>query len=78
MNTDALPKKTTGQREEIIFTAFVDLEALIQEYRKALLWLTFGNHKDTPKPTEQETRQTIKALKDKIIALLTDIEKQAQ
>ena len=76
MNTDVLPKKTTGQREEVIFKAFVDLEEHIREYKKALMWLTFGNHKEHL-PTEKQTRP-IKALKDKIISLLADIENQTQ
>jgi hypothetical protein len=77
MNTDVRPKKTTGKREQAIFTAFIDLDALIQEYRQALLWLAFGNYQEH-RPTEKQTRQTIKTLKEKIVALLTDIEKQTQ
>jgi hypothetical protein len=67
-------KTKTDQRSQLLFTAFVELEGYVQEYRKALLWLTHGNHTETPHPTEKETRQLIKALKNKIIDLLTEIE----
>jgi hypothetical protein len=33
-----------GKQNEIVFSAFLDLEILVQDYRKAVLWLTHGNH----------------------------------
>jgi hypothetical protein len=65
---------TKAQRNKIIFAAYLDLEGYMDEYRKALLWLTHGNHKDTPRPTVPATRQLVKELGDKITALVADIE----
>jgi hypothetical protein len=39
---------TKDKKNELIFGAFVDLEMLVQDYRKAVLWLTHGNHTATP------------------------------
>jgi hypothetical protein len=67
---------TEAQRNKLLFKAFLDLDAYMHEYRKALLWLTHGNHKATPHPTVQVTRQLVKELGDKITALVADIESQ--
>jgi hypothetical protein len=65
---------TKQQKTELILLASVDLEAYIQEYIKTLLWLTHGNHKNTPHPTVDEAKKRMKELKTKIISLLTKIE----
>jgi hypothetical protein len=69
---------STGIQNDVIFEAFYDLEALVQEYRKALLWLTYGNHDATGQPTTQETRELMKLYKNKITALLDVIETKTQ
>jgi hypothetical protein len=69
---------TEQQKAELIALASVDLEAYIHEYRKALLWLTYGNHKDTPEPTVEDTRELMKELKEKNFSILIDIEKKTQ
>jgi hypothetical protein len=43
----------TDNQKEVVFAAFIDLEMLVQDYRKAVLWLTQGNHKATPSPSVQ-------------------------
>jgi hypothetical protein len=58
----------------VVFAVFLDLEVLVQEYRKAVLWLTQGNHQATPRPSVQETRELIRDLKGKITTFLEDIE----
>jgi hypothetical protein len=68
----------TAMQKDAIFEAFFDLEALVQEYRKALLWLTYGNHDATGQPTTQETRELLKLYKKKITALLDVIETKTQ
>jgi hypothetical protein len=62
------------QQNDVVFAAFLDLEMLVQEYRKAVLWLSHGNHKATPRPTVQETRELMHDLKGKITGLLDAIE----
>jgi hypothetical protein len=69
---------STGMQKDVIFEAFFDLEALVQEYRKALLWLTYGNHDATGQPTTHETRELMKLYKKKIAALLDVIEAKTQ
>jgi hypothetical protein len=64
---------TEPQRQVLVQTYF-ELEAVMQEYRKTLLWLTHGNHKDTPRPTVHATRQLIKEHREKITTLLAEIE----
>ena len=64
--------------KDAIFEAFFDLEALVQEYRKAVLWLTYGNHDATDQPTTQETRELMKLYKKKITSLLDVIETKTQ
>jgi hypothetical protein len=67
---------TEQQRQNLLATYF-DLESNLQEYRKTLLWLTHGNHKEYP-PTEQETLQLLKELQGKISALFREIDTQIQ
>jgi hypothetical protein len=69
---------STGMQKDVIFEAFFDLEALVQEYRKAVLWLTHGNHEATSRPTVQETRDLMRDLKGKITDLLEVIEAKTQ
>jgi hypothetical protein len=66
----------TRRQKTLIFNAFLDLEILVLCYRKSVLWLTYGNHKDTPRPTVQETREVMKELQEKITAFLADIDAQ--
>ena len=63
-----------GKQNEVVFAAFLDLEMLVQEYRKAVLWLTQGNHAATPHPSVQETRALMRDLQGKITGLLDVIE----
>jgi hypothetical protein len=67
----------TEQQRQNVLASYIDLEGCIQEYRKALFWLTHGNHKEYP-PTEQETHQLLKELQGKISALFREIETQIQ
>ena len=68
-----------SQKErEVILAAFVGLDDLIQEYRKAVLWLTLGDHQAARYPTEEDTRQNMKALQEKITSLLADIASKTQ
>jgi hypothetical protein len=69
---------TTDKKNEVIFGAFLDLEYLVQDYRKAVLWLTHGNHTATPRPSVQETRELMRELKGKITTLLDVIEAKTQ
>ncbi len=64
----------TEQQRQHILDRYFDLETYMQEYRKALLWLTHGNHKTTPHPTKQETQQIIQTIQEKITSLLTEID----
>jgi hypothetical protein len=64
----------TEQQRVKAVASYIVLEECMQEYRTTLLWLTHGNHKETPYPTVKETRERISELKEKIIALLNDIE----
>jgi hypothetical protein len=68
----------TDKKNELIFGAFLDLGILVQDYRKAVLWLTHGNHKATPRPSVQETRELMRELKGKITNLLDEIEAKTQ
>jgi hypothetical protein len=74
-STQRLP---AGKKNELIFSAFVDLEMLVQDYRKAVLWLTQGNHTATPRPSVQETRELMSDLTGKITTLLEEIEAKTQ
>ena len=65
-------------KNELLFAAFVDLEALVQEYKRALLWLTHGNHEATPELLVQETREFMRELKEKITGLLDVIDLRTQ
>jgi hypothetical protein len=68
----------TGKQNEVVFAAFLDLEVLVQEYRKAVLWLTQGNHKAATHPSIQETRESMHDLKGKITTLLEEVEVKTQ
>jgi hypothetical protein len=76
--SQSMQRLTKDKMNELIFSAFYDLEALVQEYRKALLWLTYGNHDATGQPTTHETRELMKLYKKKIAALLDVIEAKTQ
>jgi hypothetical protein len=39
----------TDNKKDVVFGAFLDLEILVQHYRKAVLWLTHGNHERVSK-----------------------------
>jgi hypothetical protein len=69
---------TKDNKNEVIFGAFLDLEVLVQEYRKAVLWLVYGNHEATPQPTVQATRELMKLYQEKIAYLLDEIEAKTQ
>lgn len=64
----------TSKEKDAIFAAFLDLELLVLDYRKAILWLTQGNYKATPHSSVQETRELMRDLKEKITTLLEEIE----
>ena len=64
---------TEKQKAEVIAKAYIDLDAYVQEYKQALVWLTHGHHKENPKPTLQQTQRFIKGLREKITGLLTII-----
>jgi hypothetical protein len=68
----------TYNQKEVVFGAFLELEILVLEYRKAVLWLTQGNHETTPRPSVRETRELMSDLKGKITALLEVIEAKTQ
>jgi hypothetical protein len=74
-STQRLP---AGKKNELIYGAFLDLEMLVQDYRKAVLWLTQGNHTATPRPSVQETRELMSDLTGKITTLLEEIEAKTQ
>jgi hypothetical protein len=65
-------------KNDIVFNAFLDFEFLVQEYRKAVLWIAHGNHEATPSPSVQEMRDVMRELKEKITALLELIEVKTQ
>jgi hypothetical protein len=67
---------TTDKKNELIFGAFVDLEMLVQDYRRAILWLTHGRHLSSS--SVQETRENMRELKGKITYLLDVIEAKTQ
>jgi hypothetical protein len=67
-----------AMQKDVIFETFFDLEALVQEYRKAVFWLIYGNHDAMPHPTAQETRELMKLFKEKITYLLDMIEAKTQ
>jgi hypothetical protein len=68
-----------SQKErEVILAAFVGLDKLTKQYRQAVLWLTIGNLKASPRATEQATRQRMKELQGEITALLDDIAAKTQ
>ncbi len=66
------------QQKQKILTLYFTLEEYMQEYRKSLLWLTYGDHRAVPHPTKQETRQAVERLQDNIFRLLTEIEAETQ
>jgi hypothetical protein len=68
----------TDNKKDVVFGAFLDLEILVQHYRKAVLWLTHGNHEATPRPSVQETKELMRELKGKITTLLDVIETKTQ
>ena len=63
-----------AKNNDLLFSAFVDLEGLVQAYKHALLWFTQGNHAASPEPSRQETRQVLRERKGKITGLLDHIE----
>ena len=63
---------------EIIAAVYIDLDKSIQEYKQAILWLAEGNHKETTKPTMQQTKKFIKDTQERIIAQLKEIEASIQ
>jgi ABC-type polysaccharide/polyol phosphate transport system ATPase subunit len=67
----------TEREKQIIIAAFSDLENLINQYREAVMWLTFGNLEATGRPIKQATRQRLKELRKEIVAVLKDIELKA-
>jgi hypothetical protein len=69
MNTSRIQRSEKSE-------AYIDLDAYVQEYKQALVWLTHGNHKETPKPTVKQTQRFIKELREKITGLLTEIENE--
>jgi hypothetical protein len=67
-----------GNKNDIVFNAFLDFELLVQEYRKAVLWIAHGNHEAASGPTIQEMRDVMREIKEKITALLELIEVKTQ
>jgi hypothetical protein len=63
----------TEKEKEVIFAAFVGLDDVLKQYRETVLWLTLGEHTASSRPTEQETRQRMKELQEKITDLLDNI-----
>jgi hypothetical protein len=66
-----LPSMTEQQKQKLL-DAFIELEAYIREYRKAILWLTQGNNTTFP-PNEDYTRQIISELTEQITERLAAI-----
>jgi hypothetical protein len=66
----------TEQQRQQVMTTYVNLEGYLQEYRKALLWFTYGKHTATSRPTLQVTPQLIQELGEKITTLLAEIQSQ--
>jgi hypothetical protein len=69
---------TEEEKAEVIAILAIDVQRCLQDYKEKLLWLVHGNHKRTPLPTVEETRLQMKQLKEKIISLLTEIEKKTK
>ena len=65
---------TEEEKAEVIAILAIDVQRCLQLYKEELLWLVHGNHKRSPRPTVEETKQQMKQLKEKIISHLTDIE----
>jgi cell division protein ZapA (FtsZ GTPase activity inhibitor) len=69
---------TEAEKAEVVAILAIDVQRCLQEYKEKLLWLVHGNHKGTLLPTVEETRLQMKQLKEKIISLLTEIEKKTK
>jgi hypothetical protein len=69
---------TKEQKSALISAAYIDLEALLQEYRTALIWLTHGRHESNPKQTKQKTLLFMKEIQGKINTVLSDIDTKIQ
>jgi hypothetical protein len=67
---------TIDIKNKLIFGAFVDLEMLVQDYRRAIIWLTHGRHLSSS--SKQETQVLMRELKGKITYLLDEIEAKTQ
>jgi hypothetical protein len=68
----------TEREKEIVLAAFSDLEKLLNEYRGALMLLTFGEHDTMNDPRKQTTQLRMKELREEITNLLKVIEMKAQ
>jgi hypothetical protein len=66
----------TEEHKQKLMSAYIQLEQYMVEYRQAFMWLAYGNHKATPLPSKQETRELLKQLQEKITTLLADIASQ--
>jgi hypothetical protein len=64
----------TELEKQIIIAAFSDIDNLMNQYREAVMWLTFGNLETTGRSTKQATRQRMRELRELIVDLLNDIE----
>jgi hypothetical protein len=68
----------TEREKEIVLAAFSDLEKLLNEYRGAVMLLTFGNHDTVDASKRVITQLRLNELREEITALLTDIEVKTQ
>jgi hypothetical protein len=59
---------------EVIVSAFAGLDDLIEQYRQAVLQITIENPNSHDRPTGEATRNRMKELKGKIMALLEEVE----
>jgi hypothetical protein len=64
----------TEREKEIVLAAFSDLEKLLNEYRGAVMLLTFGDHEAVNDSRKQTTQLRMKELREEITALGTHIE----
>jgi hypothetical protein len=78
MSQSTTQRFPTDKKNELIYGAFVDLEMLVQDYRRAILLLTHGRHLSTARLSVQETRELMRELKGKITYLLDEIEVKSQ
>jgi type VI protein secretion system component VasK len=68
----------TEREKQIVLAAFSDLENLVNQYREAVMGVTFGNDQADRRPIKQATKQRMKELQEMITGLLSDIDEKTQ